>query len=58
VDFCFGGGGLNPGPCIFYALSIPTELSSRGQQKWIYEESEKGKNSYHIKKNKKKNKKN
>lgn len=27
----FGGGrGSNPGPCIFYALSIPTELSSRG----------------------------
>jgi ribonuclease HI len=27
----FGGGrGLNPGPCIFYALSILTELCSRG----------------------------
>jgi hypothetical protein len=27
----FGGGrGSNPGPYIFYALSIPTELSSRG----------------------------
>jgi len=23
--------GLNPGPCIHYALSISTELSSRGQ---------------------------
>ena len=28
--FC-GGRGLNPGHCIYYALSIPTELSSRGQ---------------------------
>jgi len=28
----FGGvRGLNPGPCIYYALSLPTELSSRGQ---------------------------
>jgi len=27
----FGSGrGLNPGPCIFYALSQPTELSSQG----------------------------
>jgi len=27
----FGGGrGLNPGPCIYYALSLRTELSSRG----------------------------
>jgi len=26
----FGGGrDLNPGPCIFYALSIPIELSSQ-----------------------------
>jgi len=29
--YIFGSGrGLNPGPCIFYALSQPTELSSRG----------------------------
>jgi len=28
--FC-GGRGLNLEPCIFYALFIPTELSSRGQ---------------------------
>lgn len=28
----FGGGrDLNLGPCIFYALSQPTELSSQGQ---------------------------
>jgi len=27
--FC-GGRGLNPRPCIFYALSLSTELSSRG----------------------------
>jgi len=25
VYFC-GGRGLNPGPCIYYALSLPTEL--------------------------------
>jgi len=32
--FFFGSGrGLNPGLCIFYALSQPTELSSRGQKK-------------------------
>jgi len=32
----FGGGrGFNPGPCIFYALSILTELSSQ-RQKNIY----------------------
>jgi len=29
--FC-GGRGLNPGPCIYHALSLPTELSSRGDQ--------------------------
>ena len=30
--FFFGGGrDSNPGPCIYYALSIPTELSSWGQ---------------------------
>jgi len=29
-DLFGGGGGLSPGPCIFYALSIPTELISRG----------------------------
>jgi len=29
--FC-GGRGSNPVPCIYYALSLPTELSSRGQQ--------------------------
>ena len=28
--FC-GGRDLNPEPCIFYALSIPTELNSREQ---------------------------
>jgi len=29
----FGGGrGSNPRPCIYYALSIPTELSSKGQR--------------------------
>jgi hypothetical protein len=28
--FC-GGQDLNPGPCIYYALSIPTELSLRRQ---------------------------
>jgi hypothetical protein len=28
--FLGGGQGLNPGPCIYYALCIPTELSSRG----------------------------
>ena len=27
--FC-GGWGLNPRPCIYYVLSIQTELSSRG----------------------------
>jgi len=27
--FLGGGRGSNPGPCIFYALSIPIELSSR-----------------------------
>jgi len=28
-DSFFGGGqGLNPGPCIYYALSLPTELCS------------------------------
>jgi hypothetical protein len=33
----FGSGqGLNPGPYIFYALSQPTELSSRGQKKKTY----------------------
>jgi len=32
VFFFFGGGqGSNPRPYIFYALSILTELSSRGQ---------------------------
>jgi len=29
-NFC-GGRGSNPGPCIYYALSVPTEISSRGQ---------------------------
>jgi len=28
--FC-GGRGLNLRPCIYYALSIPTELNSREQ---------------------------
>jgi len=28
----FGGGrGFNPMPCIYYAFSLPTELSSRGR---------------------------
>jgi len=27
--FFFGGQGLNLGPCIFYALFIPTELNSQ-----------------------------
>ena len=28
-DFYFcGGRGRNPGPCIYYALSLPTKLSS------------------------------
>jgi len=32
----FGGGwGLNPGPCIFYALSLSTELSSRGHSQGL-----------------------
>jgi len=31
-DGFFGGGqGSNFRPCIYYALSLPTELSSRGQ---------------------------
>jgi len=31
IPLIFGGGKcLNPEPCIYYALSIPTELSSRG----------------------------
>jgi len=30
VIFFGGGWGLNPGPCIYYALSISIELSSRG----------------------------
>jgi hypothetical protein len=28
--FFFGVRGLNPGPCIYYALPLSTELSSRG----------------------------
>jgi len=28
--FC-GGRGLTSGSCIYYVLSLPTELSSRGQ---------------------------
>jgi len=27
--FLFGGWGLNPEPCIYYALSLSTELNSR-----------------------------
>ena len=38
-----GGQGLNPGPCIFYALSIPIELSSRGQLFVIRESAQKKK---------------
>jgi len=36
-DFIFFsvGRGLNPGPCIYYSLSIPTELSSRGHMEEI-----------------------
>ena len=32
IIYLFFGGGQdsNPGPCLFYALFIPTELSSRG----------------------------
>jgi hypothetical protein len=29
THFFFGGRGLNPAPCIYYALSLLTELSSR-----------------------------
>ena len=33
-DSFFGGGwGLNPGPCIYYALFIIIELSARGKEK-------------------------
>jgi len=39
-----GGQGLNPGPCIFYALSIPIELSSRGQLFVIRESAQKKRN--------------
>jgi len=28
-NFFFGGRGSNPGPYMYYALSLPTELSSR-----------------------------
>jgi len=28
--FFYGGQGLNLGPCIYYALSFPTKLNSRG----------------------------
>jgi len=27
---------LNPGPCIYYAMSLTTELSSRGRQEYEY----------------------
>jgi len=30
VGFFFGGQDSNPKPCIYYALFIPAELSSRG----------------------------
>ena len=33
--FC-GGRGLNPEPCIYYALSLLIELSSRGQSKLFF----------------------
>jgi hypothetical protein len=33
LDFFGGGRDLNPEPCIFYVLSKPTELSSRGLPK-------------------------
>jgi len=35
--YFFGSGrGLNPGPCIFYALFQPTDLSSRGLSFLLY----------------------
>jgi hypothetical protein len=37
--FFYGGRGLNPEPCISYALSIPTELSSRGPKQMTDEAS-------------------
>ena len=36
MSFFGGGWGSNPRPCIFYALSIPTELNSRGHIKWVW----------------------
>jgi len=37
IHFFFGGGRvLNPIPCIYYALSLPIELSSRGPHTIIY----------------------
>ena len=29
IDIFYGGWDLNSEPCIYYALSLPTELSSR-----------------------------
>jgi len=37
--FFYGGRSLNLGPCIFYALSLPTELSSRGQLNYFLKKS-------------------
>ena len=37
-NFFGGGQDLNPRPCIFYALFIPTELSSRGLEHSISQE--------------------
>jgi len=34
--FSCGGRGLNPRPCILYAWSIPTELSSRWRERLWY----------------------
>ena len=34
-ELAFFDGGRGFGPCIYYTLSIPTELSSRGQGSWL-----------------------
>ena len=45
IFFFCGGRSLNPKPCIFYALSLPIELSSRGLLIFIFYAT---KNSTHI----------
>jgi len=36
ICYFFGGGrGLYPGPCIYYVLSLPTELSLRGHTLYV-----------------------